>query len=446
MAADVGSSQRYTLKKKGKKKKGREKQNAKKEAKKKTNATKHSGRDLRSSAMEGRERRRTKEARESLRHGVARTLHISRDAAEADDRNLRLFKQWGELSMQDKRRLTGALQAAPRYEMVELDESDDEDLGVGENAQAQRIELAALRRADRSVSQENFRRLDGETWLDETVIDMFTQAYVNDSCTSAHCMRAHFMAKLMEDNVGNDDYAAEESAKKNFEEVRAWCGNLETSALGVMFVPINVDRTHWIFLRVDLSERKISLYDSMGSVDPRNRKFMAAMRRYLYDANFDDEDEDSRADFDSWKLGWAIQDCSRHAPKQRNTTDCGVFTLLSIYLASRGVDLRRSSYTQEAVYDLRMRRSIALALMKANDLPPAGSVAHYFTRVSMTQPGACASRSTRSRKRRRVESRVAVGSSKVRDDTSPRRESTVEEGRMNRKRTAKSLADSRKGK
>ena len=129
------------------------------------------------------------------------------------------------------------------------------------------------------------------------------------------------------------------------------------SALDDMFVPINVDRSHWIFLRVDFRERKISLYDSMGSADPRNRKFMAAMRRYLYDADLEDEDEDSRADFDSWKLGWAIQDCSRHAPKQHNTTDCGVFTLLSIYLASRGVDLRRSSYTQEAVYDLRMRRS-----------------------------------------------------------------------------------------
>ena len=54
-------------------------------------------------------------------------------------------------------------------------------------------------------------------------------------------------------------------------------------------------------------------------------------------ANF--EDEYSRADFDSWKLGWAIQDCSRNAPKQHNTTDCGVFTLLSIYLASRGIAL-----------------------------------------------------------------------------------------------------------
>ena len=120
----------------------------------------------------------------------------------------------------------------------------------------------------------------------------------------------------------------------------------------------------------------------MGSVVPSHRKYMAAMRRYLYDANL--EDEDSREDFDTWKLGWAIHNLSRYAPKQRNNTDCGVFTMLSIYLVSRGVNLKRSSYTQEAVDAQRMRRSIALALMKANDTPPEGSVAHYFTRVPAT--------------------------------------------------------------
>ena len=90
-AAEVGRSQRYTSKYKSKKNKIREKQNTKTEAKKKTKKTKHSGRELCSSAMEDRGQRRTKEAKESLRHGVARTLHISRDAADADDRNLILF-------------------------------------------------------------------------------------------------------------------------------------------------------------------------------------------------------------------------------------------------------------------------------------------------------------------------------------------------------------------
>ena len=216
------------------------------------------------------------------------------------------------------------------------------------------------------------------------------------------------------------------------------------AALDYLFVPINVENWHWIFLSVDLKGRKICLYDSMGSADPTNRKYLAAMRRYLYDADF--ENDEDRADFDDWKLGWSLHDRSRHAPKQQNGTDCGVFTLLSIYLASRGVVLQRSTYTQEAVYDCRMRRSIALALMKANDTPPENSVANYFTRIPAPHRGACASRSARSRKRRRVESRVAVGSSRIRDSAVHQSETSPGKETLNKKRSAKSLANSRKRK
>ena len=59
----------------------------------------------------------------SLRDDLARAMGVSRAAADADDRSFRLFRQWAELSGQDKLRLTAALRASPRYEMVVLDES-----------------------------------------------------------------------------------------------------------------------------------------------------------------------------------------------------------------------------------------------------------------------------------------------------------------------------------
>ena len=118
--------------------------------------------------------------------------------------------------------------------------------------------------------------------------------------------------------------------------------------------------------------------------------------------------------------------------------------MLLIYLASRGVNLKRSTYTQEAVDTHRMRRSIALALMKANDTPPEGSVAHYFTRVPATHRANSAARKSWNGKRRRVESRVAVSSSNVRKSATFQSGSASEERVLNRKRTARLLADSRK--
>ena len=91
-----------------------------------------------------------------------------------------------------------------------------------------------------------------------------------------------------------------------------------------------------------------------------------------------------------------------------------------------------------------MRRSIALALMKANDTPPEGSVAHYFTRIPATHRATGAARTSRNGKRRRVESRVAVGSSNVRKSATLQSGSESEERILNRKKTARSLADGSK--
>jgi len=81
------------------------------------------------------------------------------------------------------------------------------------------------------------------------------------------------MSALLADNVGNTDYAAEESARRNFSAVSWYAGY---TGLDYLFVPINIDNQHWIFLRVNFLEREINLYDSMGSVVPSHRKYMAA--------------------------------------------------------------------------------------------------------------------------------------------------------------------------
>ena len=144
--------------------------------------------------------------------------------------------------------------------MVVLDESECEDFGI-ENPRPQRIELAALTRGpEHSVSQANFRRLDGQVWLDDTIIDMFVFTYVNEYCEGVCCTRTHFMTKLLEGIEGDSDIEAVESVMENYCEVQDWdhgsAGGL--AALDYLFVPINVENWHWIFLSVDLKGRKIA--------------------------------------------------------------------------------------------------------------------------------------------------------------------------------------------
>ena len=143
------------------------------------------------------------------------------------------------------------------------------------------------------------------------------------------------------------------------------------------------------------------------------------------------------------KLNWELKNRSLHSPTQGNGYDCGVYTMLSIYLLSRGVVLSRSTYDQHIVTHQQLRRSIASALMKANDLAPEGSVLGYMPRQGNT-----AGSRPRRRKRKRTESRVVVGEGKLQkqSDGPTRPPASTADKLLNKKRSAKSVSSTYKRK
>ena len=160
---------------------------------------------------------------------------------------------------------------------------------------------------------------------------------------------------------------------------------------------------------MNFNEKVIEIYDSIGGApNPRNNKYMWAMRRFLYDMEFKDSTIDSRPNFEEWKHSWATRDMTRYSPKQRNDDDCGVFTILSIYLISRGVQLQRTTYDQQSVMERKLRQMIVLSLIKCNDFPTPGEIDNLI--VSERRSTTTASRY---KKRKKSESRLTVGKSKV---------------------------------
>ena len=102
------------------------------------------------------------------------------------------------------------------------------------------------------------------------------------------------------------------------------------------------------------------------------------MRRYLYEEKFKEVAPEQRPAFVLWKTTWAIRDMSSSSPRQTNGIDCGVFTILSIYLLSRGVQLSRSTYSQSCIERRQLRQSIAFALLQANERAPPSSVRQHL--------------------------------------------------------------------
>ena len=104
-------------------------------------------------------------------------------------------------------------------------------------------------------------------------------------------------------------------------------------ALDDLFVPINMNNAHWLFIHIDIKNKKIELYHSFGG-NSNSREYLTKMRKYLYDEAFKDMALDLRPDFEVWKRDWKTQDKNSSAPKQGNGDNCGVFIILSIYLLS----------------------------------------------------------------------------------------------------------------
>ena len=77
-----------------------------------------------------------------------------------------------------------------------------------------------------------------------------------------------------------------------------------------LFVPININNQHWIFLVADMERQSIQMYDSFETVNPYNKQYMWALRRYLFDKKFNDVETEQCPDFEAWKRTWATQDRS----------------------------------------------------------------------------------------------------------------------------------------
>ena len=102
------------------------------------------------------------------------------------------------------------------------------------------------------------------------------------------------------------------------------------------------------------------------------------MQKYSYNVEFKNIPTNNRPYLNKWKLGWMIENGSQLSTRQQNGNDYRVFTLLSIYLLSRCVQISKLMYDQHMVIQWQPRRSIAPVLTKANKTTPTGLVANHM--------------------------------------------------------------------
>ena len=368
-----------------------------------------------------------------------RTNVCSKQAEHADDSNL--LRPFSTLTRNDKRQVK---QAFAHRRMLKMQKSTD----LGRPVVAE--ESALYRYRTHTMTQSEFQRLEKSQWLSDATINMFLQAYVTDKIDRAHCFSSHFFTQLLSAHPADPCELASDDNEEtggpgvenqfNYQAVQNYsnaCGGLTSNGLFTLdnlLIPAHVDGNHWIILRVNFEEKRIELYDSMGTVNPTYNRLLDALRRYIYCELHKHLPEHSWPQYSSWSSTWSMRNASRQSPRQHNGYDCGVFTMISGYLLARGVQLSRTTYDQAYVDSSNLRHNIALALLSINELPdPVSGQPRLPFRTSTPS----------TRRKRKSSTSCTTGGKKLRANSSsievsPSNNDTT---LLNRKRSAKSLTD-----
>jgi hypothetical protein len=169
-----------------------------------------------------------------------------------------------------------------------------------------------------SVQRGSIHRLQPGQWLNDEVIHYFyvmlaardEELCHNDSSRKrSHFFKSFFMTKLL--NEGNTNVALD--GKYDYRNVKRWSKNApgkDIFKLDKIFFPINEGRMHWICAVAFVQERRIQMYDSMGS---DGMHYLQSIFQYIKDEH-QDKKKAPLPDVNDWEL----VPCTRETPRQRN--------------------------------------------------------------------------------------------------------------------------------
>lgn len=247
-------------------------------------------------------------------------------------------------------------------------ESDDEDGGVAALLRKRTIALDAQEAAHASkilagpsngsividkfnidMTREKFVCLRPGAWLNDEAINFYmcmlqerddALCKANPKRRGSHYFNSFFMTKLREAN------------KYSYGQVKRWSKKFDSFAKDKIFVPINIQNTHWTMAVLYMQKKEIHYYDSMSGA---GGQFLRDLRQWVQDEALDKKAKVLDV------TDWALISQEDDVPQQRNGFDCGVFSIMCADYASDDLPL---TYTQAEMPANRVK--IAAAIIRGS--------------------------------------------------------------------------------
>ncbi|KAM7043847.1 sentrin-specific protease 2 [Acridotheres tristis] len=187
---------------------------------------------------------------------------------------------------------------APLTEAMEREVSAAFDSGEPEDVLSKAFKL--------TVTREDISTLQPPGWLNDKIINFYMSLLVERSkkegYPSVYAFNTFFYSKL---------------SSTSHKGVKKWTKGVDIFEHDVILVPIHL-RIHWTLLVVDLREKTIKYFDSLGE---RGDHICKTVLKYL------EEESREKRNIELTASEWTLHSMgTEEIPQQNNGSDCGVFT------------------------------------------------------------------------------------------------------------------------
>ncbi|QEU59277.1 Ulp1 [Kluyveromyces lactis] len=163
------------------------------------------------------------------------------------------------------------------------------------------------------VTVRDFKTLAPRRWLNDTIIEFFMK-YVEQNTAKTVAFNSFFYSTL---------------ADRGYQGVRRWMKRKKVDILDLnkIFVPINLNDSHWTLGIIEMKQHKIYYLDSLSSgMNSVSFLIMKNLQSYVM--------EESKQ-----KLGEDFELCHIACPQQPNGFDCGIYVCLNTLYMSKDYTL-----------------------------------------------------------------------------------------------------------
>jgi len=210
-----------------------------------------------------------------------------------------------------------AANARQRDELLQLRQlaASVDDISAMNDMLANRQQRIVVHHHGYPIWRSHLECLKPMTWLNDEVINMYmTMLQDRDVllCRDDPDRRpSHFFSSFFIERVLV-------LGKYTYNNVRRWTRKFDIFSKGKIFFPINISNVHWTLAMADMVSKKIEYFDSLAG---SGEQFTTAILRWLGDVANSNSKQFNISD-------WTINNSVDEAPRQLNSVDCGVFTVM----------------------------------------------------------------------------------------------------------------------